>query len=354
MIFDCCWMDIENLDADLREKLKKSVGKPSFPLMRQHLATLQAERNERRQRRAAMTAIRRRRDNARELFEKTPRTLDEDRYHLHSVLALCGLPYKRPKDDRLDYIREYGRNSLVVQPGYLKDPETGRMVRQGIPYGPKARLLLLHICTSALRQGSHEIDIADSMSAFIREMGFAVTGGKRGTITQFKEQLNRLAAARMQIGLWNGEHARTVNSQPIESFDIWLPNDPSQKVLWNSSLTLNREFYASLKEHALPVDIRALRAFSQSARQIDIILWLAYRLRNLERPYKLAWRTVRDQFGTHIAEPRFFRRDFAEDIRQIREVFPQIPVRLTEHGVELHPCDMTRLFTAVRRLSSAA
>lgn len=342
-------MDLTKLDHDLAQMLDNSKGKPSFRLVQSHVIAEQARRSAAREQRAAMTPVGRRRADAKSLFELAPQTPHEDRYHLHSVLALCGLPYRRPTDDHADYIREYGRNSLVVQPGYLKDPETGRMVKQGIPYGPKARLLLLHICTTALRQGSHELDVADSMSAFIREMGFAVTGGKRGTIPQFKEQLNRLAAARMQIGLWNGARSRTVSSQPIEAFDIWLPEDPDQRVLWSSKLTLNREFYDSLKDHALPVDIRALRAFSQSARQIDVILWLAYRLRNIERTYKLAWSAVQAQFGAQTQEPRFFRRDFSDDIREIQEVFPELPLNLTENGVELRPCDAEKVFSALRK-----
>ncbi|WP_239510413.1 replication protein RepA, partial [Klebsiella pneumoniae] len=66
------------------------------------------------------------------------------------------------------------------------------------------RLVLLHLCTEAVRQRSPEIEVARSLSGFMREMGFAVTGGERGTIRQFKEQLNRLAACTMQIGLWDG------------------------------------------------------------------------------------------------------------------------------------------------------
>jgi hypothetical protein len=340
-----------NLDQDLQEMLCNARGKPSLRLVESHVFLEQSRRNSMREARASLTPIERRRADAKSLFELNPNTPHEERYHLHSVLALCGLPYRRPTNHHDDYIREYGRNSLVVQPGYLKDPETGRMVKQGIPYGPKARLLLLHVCTSALRQNSHELDVADSMSAFIREMGFAVTGGKRGTIPQFKEQLNRLAAARMQIGLWNGTRSRTVSSQPIEGFDIWLPDNPDQKVLWSSKLTLNKDFYTSLKEHALPVDIRALRAFSQSARQIDVILWLGYRLRNLERTYKLAWSSVQAQFGAQTQEARFFRRDFANDVREIQEVFPDLPLSLTDAGVELKPCDAERIFAVLRKKS---
>jgi hypothetical protein len=223
------------------------------------------------------------------------------------------------------------------------------MVPQGLPYGPKARLLLLHICTMAVRQKSAEIEIADSMSAFIKDLGFAVTGGQKGTLTQFKEQLNRLAAARMQLGLWRGERSSTINAQPIRSFDVWLPRDANQKLLWSSTLRLDQEFYDSLRQHALPVDMRALRAFSQSAKQIDLVLWLGYRLRNLPRAYKISWSALHEQFGASVASPRKFRQGFIEDFRAVQEVFPNLSAVLGDDGLLLKPSDPDRLFVPTRR-----
>jgi hypothetical protein len=218
------------------------------------------------------------------------------------------------------------------------------MVRQGTPYGPKARLIMLHICTMALRQNSYEIEVADSMSAFIRDLGFAVTGGERGTINQFKEQLHRLAAARMQIGLWDGNRSLTVNSQPIEAFDIWLPRDTDQRMLWSSTLILDERFYRTLREHALPVDIRTLRAFASSARQIDIILWMAYRLRSVRKPYLITWELLKEQFGAGVKRDRKFREEFADDIKLIGEVIPNLPAKLSDRGLMLYPSDPERLF----------
>lgn len=331
-------------DEDLREQLEKLRGCPGFITVANNLVTTQKERDHERQ----LTPVKRRRLQARKLVkEKKPET--EDRHHIHSVLALCGLPYRRPPDDMPDFLREYGRNSLVIQSGYLKDPLTGKMQKQGLPYGPKARLLLLHICTMAMRQQSPEIEIADSMSAFIRELGFAVTGGKRGTIIQFKEQLNRLAASHMQIGLWHGDKTSTLHAQPIEAFDIWLPQSPDQKTLWSSTLKLDQKFYESLKRHALPIDMQVLRAFSQSARQIDMVLWLAYRLRNLPRVYKISWSALQEQFGANVTSPRKFKQSFAEDIKVVMEVFQALPVKVTEDGITLFPCDAEKLFIVSRR-----
>ena len=74
---------------------------------------------------------------------------------------------------------------------------------QPLPFGPKSRLLLMHLCSESIRQKSATIEIADSLTGFIRDMGFAVTGGKRGTLHAFKEQINALAACKLARSHWN-------------------------------------------------------------------------------------------------------------------------------------------------------
>lgn len=332
------------LDDDLRAQLDRARGGPFADTLARSVAMIQADRNAF----ARLSPVERRRLEARKQLE-TEKFEDEDRHHIHSVLALCGLPYREPRADAREFVRECGRASLVVQAGYLKDPVTGKMVAQGVPYGPKARLLLLHICTMAMRQKSANIEIAESMSAFLRDLGFAVTGGERGTLRQFKEQLNRLAAARMQLGLWRGERSTTINTQPIKSFDIWLPTDPDQKVLWNSQLRLDQEFYETLREHAVPVDMRALRAFSHSAKQIDMVLWLRYRMYKLDRVYPISWSALQEQFGTGVASSRKFKQSFVEDMRQVLDVFPNLSVTIRDEGLLLKPSDPDRLFLPSKR-----
>ncbi|GMA75048.1 hypothetical protein GCM10025880_14650 [Methylorubrum aminovorans] len=210
-------------DPDLLAELEAARGGFLFAPIVEHLLYRQRERDAARaqegaqaEAREAMGRDRRRRDAVREVIESEP-TGPENLQHLHSVLALCGLPYRDPGDAR-DFVREYGRNSLSLSAGRLKNPITGEMELQGLPYGPKARLVLLHLCTEAVRQRSPTIEVADSLSGFMKAMGFAVTGGERGTIGAFKEQLNRLAACSMQLGLWDGEgQASTLNVPPSAS-----------------------------------------------------------------------------------------------------------------------------------------
>lgn len=340
-------MDVEIRDEDLRAQLERvRAGSPGFETLVGLLREKQSERDAERM----LSPVQRRRIEARRALEVEGAD-EKDLHFIHSVLGLCGLPYRKPQDQDV-YTRQYGKSSLVVQAGYLADPHTGTMVKQGLPYGPKARLVLTHLCTMAVRQQSAEINIADSMSAFIRDLGFPVTGGERGTLTQFKEQIHRLAASRMQIGMWREHGQTTVNTQTIESFDIWLPQHPDQKMLWASTLKLDDRFYQSLREHAMPVHIRVLHAFSQSARQMDLVTWLGYRLHSLKGTTPISWEALQTQFGEGIGRARRFRSDFREDLEAVKEVFPKLPVELNEHGIVLRPCAPEELFVPTRNVQA--
>ena len=342
-------------DADLLAEVERARGHFMFKTLVEHIAHKQAlrdkdlaEQTQAEGRRASMGRDQRRRDQVREVIECEP-TTPENIQHIHSVLALCGLPYKEPKGER-EFFREYGRNSLSIMAGRLKDPRTGQMVLQGLPYGPKARLVLLHLCTEAVRQRSAKVEVADSLSGFIKEMGFAVTGGERGTLRQFKEQLNRLAACTMQIGLWDGaSRSSTLNVPPFRQLDIWLTGGAGQGLLWSNTVQFHAEFYDNLIQHALPVDIRAARAFAGSARKLDLLFWLGYRLRTLHRPLRLSWDNLHKQFGADNASIRSFRQAFKGDLGHVKEVFPRLRVSLDDGGMQLLPTDPSELLVPPKR-----
>jgi len=255
---------------------------------------------------------------------------------LHTILAQCGLPYRNP--NTRDYIRQNGRASLIVSAGHLLDPETRKPVLQGVPYGAKPRLLMIHLCTEAIRSQSATIPIADSMSAFMRSLGLKVTGGKKGTIGTFKEQLNRLAASRMQLIMDYGKTGTTINPAPlIKQFDVWFPTDARQRVLWPSEVTLSSEFYDSLKIHALPMDPRAVRALQHSARALDIYAWLTHRLPRVKETngVKISWAALHAQFGPDVIDNRTFRRQFTKAMKQALAVYPKAKVESEDGGIRL-------------------
>lgn len=260
----------------------------------------------------------------------------DDLRHIHSVLAICGLPYARQPDGVRRFERKQGRMSLVVHAGELKGPD-GKTIAQPLPYGSRARLLMLHLCSEAIRQKSPTIHIEDSLSAFIRALGYPVTGGPRGTLTAFKTQLNALAACHLQIGMWDGQRARTINAVPFSEIDVWMPADPDQRMLWPSAITFSADFYNSLTAHALPVNVQAVRAFANSARKLDLLFWLGYRINNLKKPLTVSWEALSQQFGDGYARERDFRIRFTREIAELAEVFPKLPVEVSAVGITVTP-----------------
>jgi hypothetical protein len=255
---------------------------------------------------------------------------------LHTVLAQCGLPYREPNVPH--YVKQNGAASLVVSPGHLLNPETKELTLQGIPYGAKPRLLMIHLCTEAIRTGEATIPVGDSMSAFMQELGLKVTGGKRGSIGRFKEQLNRLAASRMQFAFDFGDTQTTLNPAPlIKRFDVWFPTDPGQRVLWPSEVTLSGEFFDSLRNHALPLDPRAIGALQHSARALDIYTWLANRLTRVtgRNGDKVSWAALHAQFGADVTDRRTFRRQFNTAMKQALAVYPKAKVESEDGGIRL-------------------
>lgn len=257
--------------------------------------------------------------------------------HIHSVLALCSLPYKATPERSWE--RAQGQMRLKITAGELMNPNTGAWEQQPLPYGSRARLIMMHLSSQAILHKRPDIEIESSLTGFIRSMGISVTGGKQGSIHAFKQQINALAACSMRIGLFTGssEKGRTISTQPFTSLDIWLPAGSNQKILWPEKIVFSAEFFATLKKHALPVNMHAVRAFAGSPRKLDIYFWLTWRFNAITEAKHISWNALKEQFGVGYTRDRKFRADFTEEIKQIKEVFPKLPVQLSEKGFTIQP-----------------
>ena len=83
----------------------------------------------------------------------------------HSVLCQTSLPYRNPGPDVREWSRKQGAIFLLIEAGKAQNPKTGEWVQLGLPFGPKPRLILAHLNAEALKTGSPEIDVGDSLTA---------------------------------------------------------------------------------------------------------------------------------------------------------------------------------------------
>jgi len=262
-------------------------------------------------------------------------------YYQHTVLCQTCMPYRNPGDDVREWKRKQGDVSLSIEAGEAMDLKTGQWKKVGLPYGPKARLIISHLNSEAIRTGTPEIDVERSLTAFIRRIQDPTKRGKLGPngreISMFKEQLMRLSVATIRLGMANAEHAVQVNSQFVETLDFWLTKSENNKPTWTQTLCLSQRYFKSLQKHAVPLSERALAALSHSAMALDIYAWLAQRLHRIPagKPQFIAWAAVKEQFGSEYGRMCDFRRQFHVAFSQVLVCYPEARIESNRNGLTL-------------------
>lgn len=160
-------------------------------------------------------------------------------------------------------------------------------------------------------------------------------GGR--TINTIKDQLARLSASAVRLGLVRDGHAVTINSQIVTAFDLWFPKDNRQRVLWPGTVRLSSDYFDSLTRHAVPLHEKALMALSGSAMGLDVYAWLAQRLHRVDpgKPVLVPWTALQAQFGWQYDRLRDFRRVFCQTVRLVHSQYRGAAIDLDGRGMTL-------------------
>ena len=112
---------------------------------------------------------------------------------------LCQVRLPRNSTSARSFERASGQASIEVKAGELCDGRT--FVEQPLLYGSRRRLVLVHVCSQAVRTLARDIEVGKSASEFLSRLGIKhSTGGKHGSYTLFRKQMLVLAACEMLIG----------------------------------------------------------------------------------------------------------------------------------------------------------
>lgn len=261
---------------------------------------------------------------------------DEDRAYMHSIMCQVGLP--RSKVEGTSFERRSGGVALLVEAGSLYDGKN--FIQQPIPYGSMPRLMLAWMNTYAVRYNTPEIPVGDSASEFLRMLGKQPNGGVRGSFATFKKQVQAISACRMTLGFNVDGKAKTYKGQPIDRFDAWIDKGgDAQSPFWPGVITFSTDYYDTLKEHAVPIDIRAFMSLKGSSLAMDIYTWFAQRLHRINgRPLILHWASLRGQFGQEykgIDADKDFKKKFLPALKAVLAVYPQAKVKQVTGGLML-------------------
>jgi hypothetical protein len=242
------------------------------------------------------------------------------------AMVQATLPHRKVEGNEFE--RKNGNFTLTLQ----------APSKVGLPYGTVPRLLLAWVTTEAVKTKSRELELGDSMSAFMGELGMSPTGGASGSITRLKNQTRRLFASTVSATYEDKDKVADIGYRLADrSLLWWHAKDPEQVGLWKSTVTLSEQFFNEVVDRPVPIDMRAIRALKQSPMALDVYTWLTYRVSYLKRPTIIPWAALALQFGSDYARLRDFKAALITELKKVLVVYGRVQVEALEDGLLVKP-----------------
>lgn len=276
-------------------------------------------------------------------FREKKEASEKDKAFLTRQLVQATLPHSNPGDVPV-WGRTNGHISLVIRPGW--DNKKNQTI--GYPYGTIPRLLLFWLTTEALRTRSRRIEFGNSLSSFMRELGLIPTGGRWGSITRLRNQMDRLFQATISFeslkDVKNNRGKQWLNMQVAPKGELWWDLEkPEQSTLFDSWVELGEDFYNAIVSAPVPLDMRALKALKSSSLALDIYAWATYKVfsigQNSRKEQFIPWKSFMEQLGVDYGNHREFGRKCRESFRKVRAVYPALVVEYLDGGFRIESGD---------------
>ena len=245
----------------------------------------------------------------------------------HSLFCTAFLPHRALPDGE-PWRRTAGRATLMIEPTHTADGNRG-----GVPYGSKARLILIYLQSEAVRTRSRTVELGSSMRAFMRRLGIS-TGSSGYRIV--RDQAQRIEHSLISVTYQGEDGVRSWRDTILRGhFLPYEATDDRQVSLFPETVELGETFYEALRRHPAQFSEAAIRALKDKSMALDIYLFLAYRLAALEDPVLLRWERIKDQFGWGYSNMRQFRWNFLRELKKALAVYEAADVVITEAGITL-------------------
>lgn len=265
---------------------------------------------------------------------QAPTQLEEQRRgYMARELVQCTLPHSNPKGV-LVHKRIDGNLTLSI----TAHPEIG------LPFGTIPRLLMLWVTSEAMRTQNRRLELGNSLSHFLREVGLSPeTGrGKRGDAKRLRDQMVRLFRSRISFEYSEktatGEGLGWVDMSVAPKGYLWWDfTQPEATTLFESWIELSEDFYKAITANAVPVNLTMAGNLKRSPLALDLFVWTTYRLYRLGegKQITVSLGDLQKQFGTEYNRSDNFRAALAGAIEKVRSVWEDAPLELSPRGLKL-------------------
>ena len=250
---------------------------------------------------------------------------------LFGGFAQAGLPHKKLADDSTSWKVTSENITLIVDPGSMPGNDD-QIVKVGVPYGSRARLILLFMQTQAKLTKNPEIIFGKTMRQWVEKLGIAEGGH---AIKAVREQALRLAYCRLSFHFSKNNEIKLRNENIVRAAST---SKTADKEVY--SATLSDAYFEQALEHSVPLDMDAVSELQNNSAALDAYFWLAYRLHVLEKPLFVSWAALFGQFGGgYEGENAFknFKSVFRKTLLMAQAVYRDAKLEIEPRGLTLYP-----------------
>ena len=261
--------------------------------------------------------------------------------------AMTGLPLRKLE------VRDFGRDdshfSISISSNLIRIPGYGEFI-PGLPYGAKARLLVLWMTTRARETGCRHLEIG-RIDDWMASVGIPP---HHDNVAMAKSQLVRLSTTTFSMML-KKENLEFFKSDTLIDSVVFTADDMIHyaegnlaKVRFPLGIELSEKaFKRFTNADVIPVPNEALRKISSNAMAIDALLYMIYRLPRIPRgeDVLVTWRQLVAWFGNREPMSKF-RQTFRGSIEKAKDAYVGADIDITDEGLILRyspPMETRRL-----------
>jgi len=168
----------------------------------------------------------------------------------------------------------------------------------------------------------------------MKSIGYDLTGGKTGTLSQLNNQLDRLLNCRFCLIKnrkdWKGQTKKTKDYiNQISRIELWESGEGTESDSQVKAI-ISESYYNWVQETAYPVDRRTVEALRSSLLALDLYLFLCsrtFRINPKKYETYISWASLEKQLGTDYKETKQFSFRARKEIEKIKEWYPELNIR---------------------------
>lgn len=251
-----------------------------------------------------------------------------DRSTVYASRVVTSLPHKRGSE--IDFWeQDTGRGKYSWASGGPGE---------GLPFGSKSRMILIHILNEAISSRSPRVNCGRTLYEWNYLTHNKSVGGM--TYNIILSHAKRIMHSKLSMN--NSGMADFQSFGMIVKSPDLIENN-REKILFNSiesipnKIDLDEVFYNHLIENSIPLRLNSLQLINNNSSAIDLYIRLSDGLPRLNEMKLATWSELKKRFGAGYKNLRQMKPVFLDTLSLVCAVYPEANIEVVPEGVILYP-----------------